>query len=1327
MKRFIIYGTLTLILVVVGGVWSVGSWLLESPQGVRWLLGELSRRTPVKIQARTVTGGIGKTLRLEGMTVSWPLGGATLEEFRLRCRPLLLPFGHLAVQELFLRGVRVRDDQPDSGKPPELTWPKLTGVPTWLDAWVDRLQVDDLEYRRLGGAPVKITSFSGAVDWRHDLLTATALELVVLQGRAAGTIAAGFGRPTLLATITATPTGPLSGFSRFDLRARLLSGSLPEQLSGPLSLTAFRGSHTGIELAGDLGVTRNSLNLRNLKITRPGERGVLQGEGRVILTATQPRGSLALRMTGLDLAPETGTPTELSGELTLEGTALHYTGRFDLNNRGESWRTARLAGSFSGDDQGMTFTGLDGLMLGGRVKGGFRMGWHEGLELAGSLSGEKLDPARVTPDWNGVVNLTLQGSARWPVAGPVRASLSGSLRESRLRGQPLKGEVVADSLGNSLRIRRLLLKGNGFDISAQGELRQRLNVAATITDLSALIPKSSGKVELKGWVRQSAEGMAGAFTGHGRELTADGVAIAAGELTARFDNRPGVPLDVTARLRGVTWNHLHAESASLLLQGRAERHTLDVALTSAGAEITAAASGGYGQGAWQGEITTLSGRDRIGSWKLAAPARLTLSPETITLSPLRFTGIGTGELELGGGIHLDPLRGDLRASWHGLELRRGEQWLTGIRLSGTSSGSLRLESLTGERVNLVTHISAAGVVAMTDRTVTVQQASLDLTADGEGVRASLNLGTAEGIGIHGRFTSPVPARLKIPQQGDLNVAWEGVDLLLLRRYLPPELRLGGTLSGKVKGRLLPQKRLELTGTASLSDGFVLWRRQGGELSAKVRKGDLAWQWQGEALTGRASLTLAEYGEATADFSLPLPARLATSLNPEGMFRGGVKGQFHENGFLTILFPGVLRESRGEIALELRAEGPWREPRMTGRLELSKAGAYLPSAGVTLKELQLVASLDRDLLRVERFSMASGGGGLSGKGEVRLEGYRVKRYGGSVKGEKFQVVRLPELQAVVAPDITFEGTPEQLEVRGVVRIPELLAKGSDRTTAVQPSSDVIVAQGEGPVVGQSRLGLDIRVKAELGEKVFVKEAGLDAKLEGEVELTLHGNEKMKGTGEIRVVKGRYSTYGVTLEIKRGRAIFAGGSVERPTLDILALREIGDVKAGVTVQGTPVVPVVRLYADPAMPDVDILSYIVLGRRLNESEEKSDLLMKAASVLASRGESVFLQEQIKSRLGIDTFEVTTAKQQVSNYTKVEPSLLGTGQKSSSTGITESVLQVGKYLTPKLYFSYGWSLFNDSHIFKVRYIITKQWEIETSTSTEATGGDIFYRIEFQ
>jgi translocation and assembly module TamB len=424
----------------------------------------------------------------------------------------------------------------------------------------------------------------------------------------------------------------------------------------------------------------------------------------------------------------------------------------------------------------------------------------------------------------------------------------------------------------------------------------------------------------------------------------------------------------------------------------------------------------------------------------------------------------------------------------------------------------------------------------------------------------------------------------------------------------------------------------------------------------------------------------------------------------------------------------VQESRGEVDVTLRADGVWKEPHLTGKLELSKAGAYLPTAGVTLKDVQLTAQFERDRITVNTFKVASGPGSLDGSAVITLAGTRVTGYQGSIKGEKFQVVRLPELQVLATPDITFDGTPEKLTVRGVVNIPELLAKGKERTTAVAPSSDVIVDRGQdGPVARQIGMALDIRVKVVLGDRVFVKMAGVDGKLEGSVDLVIRGMDNMKGTGEIRVAKGRYSTYGVNLDIKRGRVVFAGGPVERPTLDILALREIGTVKAGVTIRGTPVTPVVKLYSDPTMPDVDILSYIVLGRKLNEGEQQTNLLMTAASVLASSGQSVYLQEQIKQRVGIDTFEVTTANQQSSDYKKIEPSLIGTTQQSSASSITDSMLQVGKYLTPQLYLSYGWSLFSDSHVFLVRYSITKQWEIETRAGTAATGADIFYRIEFE
>jgi len=212
----------------------------------------------------------------------------------------------------------------------------------------------------------------------------------------------------------------------------------------------------------------------------------------------------------------------------------------------------------------------------------------------------------------------------------------------------------------------------------------------------------------------------------------------------------------------------------------------------------------------------------------------------------------------------------------------------------------------------------------------------------------------------------------------------------------------------------------------------------------------------------------------------------------------------------------------------------------------------------------------------------------------------------------------------------------------------------------------------------------------------------------------------------VVKGSYRIYGVNLEIKRGRAIFSGGAVERPTLDILALREVDEIKAGVAVTGTPEMPLIKLYSEPALPDTDILAYVVLGHKLGESGEQAALLMQAASLLGSSKQSQGVQDRLKELVKLDTITVTSSKERSSVYKPIEPSLRATSEsRKESAGVSQTMLQLGKYLTPKLYVSYGRSLFAESQELRARYTISKKWEVESRVSTEATGGDLFYRIE--
>jgi translocation and assembly module TamB len=294
---------------------------------------------------------------------------------------------------------------------------------------------------------------------------------------------------------------------------------------------------------------------------------------------------------------------------------------------------------------------------------------------------------------------------------------------------------------------------------------------------------------------------------------------------------------------------------------------------------------------------------------------------------------------------------------------------------------------------------------------------------------------------------------------------------------------------------------------------------------------------------------------------------------------------------------------------------------------------------------------------------------------------------------------------VSPNLTFKGTTARANVRGDVKVPELLIYGPPTEAPIKPSEDVvIVGREESSAEKSAVMAVDAEVRVVLGDRVIVKAEGVDAQLKGELRVAATSAEDVTARGEISVVKGRYSAYGVGLAIARGRVLFAGGPLDDPSLDILAVRTVSEVQAGVQVSGTVKKPLVKLYSRPAMADADVLSYMVLGRALGgEDKEETNALMKAAGALLSAGQSTALQDQVKKRLGIDVIEV----------------------EAGGGDVSRSVVTVGKYLSSRLYVSYGRALFSEENLFKLRYRIGKRLELE-SHSGEASGVDLYYTIQF-
>ena len=1489
MKRAAKYGLIAVLAAALIGAGALGAaWLTGTTEGARWLMDAVSRHTPLTISARTIEGRLLDRLQLGGVRLALAPVEVAIENIDFRWQPLRLLSGRVAAKELTLTGVHIRDNTPKE-TPPDLAWPRVSGLAGFFDGRIERLRVSGLTYRRLDGLPVNVTTISSSVVWRNALLSLSDFVAVAPSGRVTGSIAAGFSPPSLRLDLAVTPAVPVAEMDAFSLQGRFLPGRNPEQLAGEFTATGSSGKVKRLELAGEAGMTRKAFNLRQLRLTVPGRLGTVTGGGTVALTAREPLLELQLGAAGLDLAPELNVPTDLSGTLTLTGTPGLYRGEFTLANRGKGWRTALLSGVYQGDSAGVKLAPLTGSLLAGSVQGSLDVRWRDGIFLEGTIRGRNLNPAGIDPDWAGVINFDLAGNGAWSGQAPPKGTVGGRLLESRLHGQALTGALQADFAHGDLHIGRLALQGKGFAINAEGELGKRLAFTARVGDLGRLIPRTNGALRADGWVRWRDGRLDGSVTGRGRDLAADGMRVAAANLSARLGEEKGSLLHIVATLHKVAYEGFQADSVTLEADGTTQRHTVNAALHSAGAEARIALSGAYNPGSWQGEIVRFSGRDGVGPWRLEAPAALSVAAGRITLAPLVIAGVQPERLEIAGELTGEPPGGSVRVAWNGLNLARVNPWLTEVRATGASAGNILLRFpegekpvfsgnaravgtvtaegygitvqegslsldggeqgmrvgmelrladggvlngafsspaparlalpetgkitaewtdidlephrrwlpddlilagrlagqvkgniLTGKRLDLTGkaflargkirwqqgtealdatlhtaelslgwqgalpgpaskieagrlvlagRTGASGILTMNGRLISLEQVALSFDGNERGMHAKMDLSLAGGGVVKGQFSSPRPAGLAIPGEGEVDLEWAGIDLLLIRPWLPRSVNLEGSFAGRAAGTLLAGQRLALKGDAALSGGKIRWMRPGGEIKGTLRSASLSWDWRGEALRGAVTLALAEQGQARGNFQLPLPARFPAVLDRKGPLQVSLTGQVGEQGILASLFPGLIQESHGELDANLRVSGMWEEPQIDGTLKLAKAGAFLPTAGIHVSDVQLAMHLEKELVRIDSFRALSGPGHIEGTALIRLKGWQVADYRGSINGERFQTVHLPELQVLSSPNLTFEGVPGKLNIRGEVLLPELLIFSQRTRAVVLPSRDVILERAPKPVEKIFSLALDVQVRMVLGERVLVKVEGIDAKLDGSIDLVFRSLDKITSRGEIRVVKGRYRAYGADLEIVRGRLFYAGGPINQPTLDILALRTVGDVRAGVTAGGILRAPVIKLYSEPAMPDVDILAYIVFGHPLGSgnSSEQAAMMAQVAGALLSRGQSVSLQEQIKNRLGLSTLEFQTTGEASgrSGYKPIPVAPAGVTPARQEADISQTILAVGKYLTPQLYFSYGRSLFSGGNLFRLRYDIFKQWQIETQTGSES-GVDLYYKIDF-
>ncbi|WP_054695207.1 hypothetical protein [Geotalea toluenoxydans] len=693
MKRAIAYGLAVLLAVLLTAALVAMGWIFGTTAGARWTLQNLSRYTPLQISAARVEGRLLDSLRLEGIKVRSGLKQATIGQLEFQWRPAWLVTGSLVVDELVMAAVAVRDDTPSTKKPLDLSWPRLPGLADHVDVEIRSLRLTDLRYRHRDAKPVQVKNLSATISWRDGVLSLPSMTMTTDGGKVKGKMAAGFHRPSLAMDLVMTPAKPVAQMDSLSVFGRLLPATAPEQLVGPVLVAGSARGAPQLEVKTELGLTRNALNLRRLKIIRPGSRGTITGEGSINLAAVEPEVKLSLAAADLDLSRELRMPTDLSGSLTLTGSSKRYQGQFSIGNRGKGWRAAALSATFRGGDKGLSLAPLNGSMLGGTVAGMLEVGWLGGITAKGRLQGKNLDPARLAKDWTGEVNFNAAAEVVLPKQGSLQGKADVVLLESRLHGQPLTGRVKGELAGKNLQIANLDLHGRGFDLHGSGDVSRRFDLTAVVTDLSRLVPETAGELRLAGWGAWKDGRAAGSISGSGRKLKGRGMDIDNVNFEGRVPQGKDQPVHLAAFLQKAAYRQFQADSVRLKMDGRISDHLLSLEMTAPEASINLALAGSYSGGSWQGTINRFSGRDRIGPWRLLAPARLQASSAKLSLARMALAGTGRERLEARAEFSPGPVTGDVDVQWEAISLNRLTPWLQGVQVTGISNGACRFHPL----------------------------------------------------------------------------------------------------------------------------------------------------------------------------------------------------------------------------------------------------------------------------------------------------------------------------------------------------------------------------------------------------------------------------------------------------------------------------------------------------------------------------------------------------------------------------------------------------------------------------------------------------------
>lgn len=532
---------------------------------------------------------------------------------------------------------------------------------------------------------------------------------------------------------------------------------------------------------------------------------------------------------------------------------------------------------------------------------------------------------------------------------------------------------------------------------------------------------------------------------------------------------------------------------------------------------------------------------------------------------------------------------------------------------------------------------------------------------------------------------------------------------LLTPYLPEDVSINTKANATIAGQFTTLEDFLGIVNVSLSKGDVRYRLQGREVLVPLDKTQLDVLAQPQGITSHLNVDWGKYLAINGKGSL-------TDLLKENLVDASLNAHIPSFDWISPLMP-VLQDLNGKVNFTSTVTGSLHKPILAADLSVRDGRLYIASVNSRLKDI----NLDVNLKEGTPDFFIKGNIGTN-EGSLKLDGsYNIANYSTVItaEGDNLLLADSDNVRVKISPKLKFIGTGKnggnKYQLTGSVRVPELtyLHTSSGSGGSVVTVSDDTIIIGDGSERARESNFMDsfkMDLNVILGQKILVGVEGLKANLSGTLKVLKDYQQPIRGLGVINVGKGEFDIYGQVLTLDRGKIQFSGTTITNPSLDIQASRnfinemEGREVQVGVKVLGSVEAPRIQLYSSPAMTDIEIASYLFLGRSPNlESPTENLMLLNMVRKIATGAPLSRSDESIASQLGLaDLGFVTTP--------------------TGATGIG-----LGKRFANSFYIGLGVGIEDSEGAFAIfRYNFMKYFNLNTAFMSEGESLNINYLRDF-